>query len=31
MIYIVPTAAYALVMMATSLFFVYIVKKVDKI
>ena len=27
MIYIVPTAAYALVMMATSLFFVYIVKK----
>ncbi|MDC3355441.1 bile acid:sodium symporter family protein [Candidatus Pelagibacter sp.] len=27
MIYIVPTAAYALVMMVTSLFFVYIVKK----
>ena len=27
MIYIVPTAAYALVMMTTSLFFVYIVKK----
>jgi BASS family bile acid:Na+ symporter len=27
MVYIVPTAAYALVMMATSLFFVYIVKK----
>jgi BASS family bile acid:Na+ symporter len=27
MIYIVPTAAYALVMMATSLFFVFIVKK----
>ena len=27
MVYIVPTAAYALVMMATSLFFVYVVKK----
>ena len=27
MVYIVPTAAYALVMMATSLFFVFIVKK----
>ena len=27
MVYIVPTGAYALVMMATSLFFVYIVKK----
>ena len=27
MVYIVPTAAYALVMMTTSLFFVYIVKK----
>ena len=27
MVYIVPTAAYALVMMATSLFFIYIVKK----
>ena len=27
MVYIVPTAAYALVMMATSLFFVYIIKK----
>jgi bile acid:Na+ symporter, BASS family len=27
MVYIVPTAAYALVMMVTSLFFVYIVKK----
>ena len=29
MIYIVPTAAYALVMMVTSLFFVYIVKKIS--
>jgi BASS family bile acid:Na+ symporter len=29
MIYIVPTAAYALVMMATSLFFVFIVKKIS--
>ena len=27
MIYIVPTAAYALVMMVTSIFFVYIIKK----
>ena len=27
MVYIVPTAAYALVMMTTSLFFVYIIKK----
>ena len=31
MVYIVPTAAYALVMMTTSLFFVYIVKKSSKI
>ena len=30
MVYIVPTAAYALVMMATSLFFVYIVKTTVK-
>jgi bile acid:Na+ symporter, BASS family len=30
MIYIVPTAAYALVMMITSLFFVYIIKKTAK-
>ena len=29
MVYIVPTAAYALVMMATSIFFVYIVKKIS--
>ena len=29
MVYIVPTAAYALVMMITSLFFVYIVKKIS--